>query len=279
MGEPDLKRKIVLLGDSAVGKTSLIRRYVLDSFDDRYITTIGTKITKKEVVVPGQSGNLAVTMMIWDILGQQGYTGTQAMSYVGTQGAIFACDLTRPDSLRSIETYWRPELAKVVGDVPCILVGNKVDLISERKVTDQQLAGMAKALNAHTYLSSAKTGESVEALFGKVAEITVSGDASGTGRPRPASECGPERAREPRNLTDVTDAIIQDFTGAFGDPELAMAMVRKQFSKAGLDISHPTKPALHEAIRLLAEAEHGFKSSAEIQTNLQRRRALVDKCP
>jgi small GTP-binding protein len=269
MAQPDLKRKIVLLGDSAVGKTSLIRRFVTDSFDDSYITTIGTKITKKDVRA---SNGLAVTMMIWDVLGQQGYTGTQAMSYVGTQGAIFVFDLTRPESLASIEKYWRPELAKVVGDVPCLLVGNKLDLAGQRGVGDSDVAKAASALGARHFLSSAKTGEGVEPLFAKMAEM-VAGACDA-----PPAPGGPASARAVSTLTDVTDMVILDFTQSFGDQELAMAMVRKQFAKAGLDISHPTRAALLEAVRLLAEAEQGFKSPDEIQANLLRRRAIVEKC-
>jgi small GTP-binding protein len=272
MGQPDLKRKIVLLGDSAVGKTSLIRRFVQDSFDDSYITTIGTKITKKETVVVGPVGQTSMTMMIWDILGQQGYTGTQSKSYVGTQGAIFVFDLTRKETLQSIEKYWRPELEKVAGQVPAVLVGNKVDLLGERQVSDAEISSAASSMCAQYYLSSAKTGENVEGLFSNIAEMAAAQDA----QPRGADAVV---KKEARNLTDVADMIIIDFTGSFGDSELAMAMVRKQFSRAGLDISNPTREGLHEAVRLLAEAEQNFKSPDEISRNLVRRKSLIDKCP
>ncbi|MFH0815532.1 MAG: Rab family GTPase [Methanobacteriota archaeon] len=272
MGQPDLKRKIVLLGDSAVGKTSLIRRFVLDSFDDSYITTIGTKITKKETVVKGSKGQISMSMMIWDILGQQGYTGTQSKSYLGTQGAIFVFDLTRKETLASIEKYWRPELAKVAGNVPSVLVGNKVDLLGERQVSDEEINRLAGTMHAQHYLSSAKTGENVEGLFSNIAEMAASLDAMPKGSEAVAK-------KEAHNLTDVADMMIIDFTESFGDPELAMAMVRTQFSKAGLDISNPTKAGLHEAVRLLAEAEQNFKSPEEISRNLVRRKALIDKCP
>lgn len=271
MGQADLKRKIVLLGDSAVGKTSLIRRFVLDSFDDSYITTIGTKITKKDVQIDRTGGRSAVTMMIWDVLGQQGYTGTQSMSYVGTQGAIFVFDLTRPESLASIASYWKPELAKVAGGVPCLLVGNKVDLVGRRGVSDADVAKAADSLGARHFLSSAKTGEGVEALFAKMAEMAASWCA-------PPAEAAPAADREIRSLTDAADALMLDFTRSFGDQELAMAMVRRQFAKAGLDITRPTRAALLEAVRLLAEAEQGFKSPDEISANQVRRRALLDKC-
>ena len=273
LGQPDIKRKVVLLGDSAVGKTSLIRRFVQDSFDDSYISTIGVKITKKDVEVARPEGSLAVTMMIWDILGQQGYTGTQAMSYVGTQGAIFAVDLTRPEGLESITKYWLPELSKAVGEVPRVLVGNKVDLLSERKVTDADIARVASSIGAAWFLSSAKTGEGVEPLFAKMAAISSADSCKG-----PNAEKRGGAPRAVRTLTDAADEVMLDFTSSFGDQEIAMAMVRRQFAKAGLDISHPSKPALMESVRLLAEAEQGFKSPDEILANLHRRRAIVEKC-
>ena len=67
-----VKGKICLLGDLAVGKTSLIRRYVLDTFDDKYITTIGTKVTKKrlDIELPDQQKEIDLTLLIWDIMGQ-----------------------------------------------------------------------------------------------------------------------------------------------------------------------------------------------------------------
>jgi GTPase SAR1 family protein len=70
-----MKMKICLVGEGAVGKTSLIRRYVLDEFDDRYISTLGAKITKKELVigVPTDGNSLKVDMTIWDIMGEKGF--------------------------------------------------------------------------------------------------------------------------------------------------------------------------------------------------------------
>jgi len=70
-----MKMKVCLVGEAAVGKTSLIRRFVLDDFDDKYIQTLGTKVSKKEltVAIPDGSGNMKVDMTIWDIMGQKGF--------------------------------------------------------------------------------------------------------------------------------------------------------------------------------------------------------------
>jgi small GTP-binding protein len=205
-----IKRKVVLLGDSAVGKTSVIRRFVMDKFDDKYITTIGTKVTKKEVSITKGEANIQLTLMIWDILGQQGYTSIQARSYKGADGVLFVCDLTRKDSLENIETYWLAELEKVADSVPAILIGNKVDLQDDRKVDEDTIAGFAEKLGCQYFLSSAKTGENVERLFKSLGEIVVEGiGINGKG--------DSEIDRELVTLPDAADAILIEFVDSYVD--------------------------------------------------------------
>jgi len=164
-------KKVCLLGDEGVGKTSLIRKFVMDKFDDKYITTIGTKITKKDLSYSSQGVEL--TLLIWDILGQKGYTTIQSTSYKGAEGAIMVCDLTRRETLRSLEDYWLPELTKVTGKVPLVFVGNKVDLLAERQIGDPEIASFAVKYGAPHYLASARTGEHVEDLFKKLGDLVM----------------------------------------------------------------------------------------------------------
>ena len=81
-------KKVVLLGDSAVGKTSLIRRFVHDQFDDKYISTIGVKVSKRIMPVKFQENDYEVKLMVWDIIGSQGYESSQARHIAGLNGAI-----------------------------------------------------------------------------------------------------------------------------------------------------------------------------------------------
>ncbi|MBI4999939.1 MAG: GTP-binding protein [Euryarchaeota archaeon] len=267
-----VKRKIVLLGDSEVGKTSLIRRYVTDKFDDKYITTIGTKVTKKELVVRKGSAEIDLTLMIWDVLGQKGYTSIQAKSYVGTDGVLFVCDLTRRESLDSVRGYWMTELEKVAKKAPAVLVGNKVDLREQRAISDERLARFASELGFSHFASSAKTGENVEALFARLGELVVEEvqfDAGG----------GPARAKEVATLTDACDRIMVDFVDSYGDQEMAMSIIRQQFARAGVTVTSPTKKGLLEVIDCLAAAERDFKSDGEVKANQSRRRAIVERVP
>src|SRR5438046_784173 len=87
MVDDHIKRKILLLGDGAVGKTSLIRRFVVDKFSDDYITTIGTKVTKKDLRLESPGKVTDLTFMIWDVLGQKGYKGIQESSFQGAKAA------------------------------------------------------------------------------------------------------------------------------------------------------------------------------------------------
>jgi small GTP-binding protein len=163
MAEDDLmKVKVCFIGDAGVGKTSLIKRYVLDVFDDRYIATIGTKVTKKIVDVDGQ---VKVMMLVWDIMGQKGFRELLREAYFfGAHGAIAVCDLTNKETLEELR-YWIKALTDVAGDVPIVFAGNKVDLENDRVIKEQDLQELVSKYNGKAYLTSAKTGQNVEAVF------------------------------------------------------------------------------------------------------------------
>jgi small GTP-binding protein len=92
--------KLCLLGDGAVGKTSLVRRFVFDVFDDKYLMSFGTKVVKKEIKV----GDTELDMMIWDILGQRTKDVLHAAYYRGATGALAVCDFTRPDTMKNLRS-------------------------------------------------------------------------------------------------------------------------------------------------------------------------------
>ena len=168
MAEDDLmKVKVCFIGDAGVGKTSLIKRYVLDVFDDRYIATIGTKVTKKIVDVDGQ---VKVMMLVWDIMGQKGFRELLREAYFfGAHGAIAVCDLTNKETLEELR-YWIKALTDVAGDVPIVFAGNKVDLENDRVIKEEDLQELASKYKGKAYLTSAKTGQNVEAVFKTLAE-------------------------------------------------------------------------------------------------------------
>ncbi len=168
-----IKLKLCLLGPGAVGKTSLIKRYVFDEFDDKYISTLGTKVTKKEMTIqlPTNGGTRDVNLMIWDIMGQQSFRQLLQQSYFfGAHGIIGVCDVTNKDSLESLHE-WIKSAFGVTNQVPAVILGNKCDLGEQRIVNLEEIADFASNYeNATALLSSAKTGENVEEAFKVLAQ-------------------------------------------------------------------------------------------------------------
>jgi len=271
MDTKQVKRKVLLLGDGAVGKTSLIRKFVTDKFDDKYITTIGTKITKKDLRFQTDDGEMILTLMIWDILGQKGYKSIQSSSYRGAEGAMIVCDLTRKETLDSMTEYWIPELQKVAADIPMVFVGNKCDLIDERQISKDELEGTAQKYGSESLPSSAKTGENVELIFSALGEKVIEF------KERTDAESKTSEKEEISDLTGVTDQIINEFCDAFGDRETAMAMVRQQFMGAGVDVKAPEKQALLVAVERLAQVEAGFKDEFAVKSTLAKRKRLIEQ--
>ena len=162
-----VKSKVCLVGEIAVGKTSLISRYVANMFDDRYIMTIGTKVTKKAVALPDVRPNVDVNleMTIWDIMGEKGFRQLLKEAYFyGANGILAVADLTRQSTLEDLDD-WIDHVLKVVGEIPVFIAVNKVDLREGAKFDDDAIRAFAKAYSAPWAYTSAKTGEGVEAAF------------------------------------------------------------------------------------------------------------------
>ena len=156
---PVLQKKVCLLGDFAVGKTSLVHRFVEGTFSDKYLSTIGAKVSRKLVSVQG----CMISMLIWDLVGGEA-TRLMRNYYRGASGAILVCDLTRNETFDVLIRY-AESFREVNPKSPVIIVGNKVDLITERTVDDARLARLAAKFRTAWYTTSAKTGEHVEELF------------------------------------------------------------------------------------------------------------------
>jgi small GTP-binding protein len=167
------KKKVCLLGDSAVGKTSLIRKYVLDEFSDAYLTTIGTKTSKKEMflVFPEDEKEFNVTLMIWDIMGQPSFRNILKEAYFhGANGGIVVCDLTRKGTLENIPE-WIEILTSVVGDIPLIFIGNKCDLDHQAEFGLEDIQNVAEKYGDQScFLTSAKDGRNVNTAFTTIAK-------------------------------------------------------------------------------------------------------------
>lgn len=157
--------KVCMLGDPAVGKTSLVRRYVYDKFEGKYLSTIGTNVTRK--VVNFENQNMTLTLMLWDVLGQHS-TKFHPVYYKGAKGGILVCDVTRRETLDNLNE-WVTSFFKISGKVPIIFLANKMDLEKERVVKPEELEAVSKTFDATFYMTSAKTGENVNNAFTTIA--------------------------------------------------------------------------------------------------------------
>jgi small GTP-binding protein len=151
-------RKVCLLGDGGVGKTSLVRRYVEDVFSDSYIISFGTKVSKKVIDL----GEVELTLMIWDILGQKSDDALHAAYYRGANGALLVGDQTRPETMEHL-VKWREDFLKASPGAVIVAAANKSDL--ESAILAEDLQKISTSLGTEFIPTSAKTGAGVEQLF------------------------------------------------------------------------------------------------------------------
>jgi len=171
----NLKSKLCLVGEKGVGKTSLIRRFVLDTFDDKYITTVGTKITKKELVVKRSEldTEILVDMTVWDIMGEKGFRQLLKDAYFfGANGVLAVCDLTRKRTLDDLDD-WIDGVSNIVGKIPILVAVNKSDLTDDAEFSLKEVSQTAKAFDSESLYTSAKTGEGVEECFKRLGDMMV----------------------------------------------------------------------------------------------------------
>jgi small GTP-binding protein len=166
------KFKIILCGDPGVGKTSTILKFTDNAFRTSYISTIGTSISEKIVKINGKS----VGFILWDLAGQVKFDAMRKHFYKGAEAGLLVFDLTKPESLKSIPNWYKDLIKSTerIGKIPIFILGNKNDLINERKVEKQEAEFIAKELNLDYFETSALTGENINHVFEKIAHILTS---------------------------------------------------------------------------------------------------------
>ena len=138
MAAPLIKKKICLLGAYSVGKTSLVRRFIDDTYEDDYKSTIGTDIHKKAVTIDGTE----VILMIWDVGGEEENHHIPREYVAGAHGFLFVTDGTRPDTLETIREI-RTRVYKEMDPLPEVVLLNKSDLVDEWSVSEEDEKSIA----------------------------------------------------------------------------------------------------------------------------------------
>ncbi len=155
-----LTAKICLLGEFSVGKTSLVRRFVEGIFDERYLSTLGVKISRHTLRIDQTD----IDLIIWDTAGGEKLDQIVQNYYRGAAGALLVCDVTRPETLPALPEY-ATAFHKASPNTPLVIAANKIDLTNQRRIGDEEIASVAATLNATWYATSARTGEGVHEAF------------------------------------------------------------------------------------------------------------------
>jgi len=157
--------KITILGDAAVGKTSLINQFVEGAFQEDYKPTLGANIVRKDVNL--EEVNAQVRLIMWDLAGQEKYNVIRSMYFQGCVGALVVYDVTRFQTFENIELKWLKDFKKYVKrEGAYILIGNKIDLSEDRTVPEEKGKELAEKIQASDFIeTSAKFGDNVEKAF------------------------------------------------------------------------------------------------------------------
>jgi small GTP-binding protein len=160
----DLLYKIIIIGDSNVGKSNILSRYTKDQFQGNSKATVGVELGTKFVKVEGVGAKL----QIWDTAGQERYRSLTSSYYKGCHGCFIVYDITNEQSFESINTWYEQAVKEAGKEVSIILVGNKCDLENERKVSKEKGEEKAKTMNASFFETSALSKVNIDDIFKEI---------------------------------------------------------------------------------------------------------------
>lgn len=164
--------KVCVVGDFAVGKTSLVERFVNNHFSEKYLTTVGVKVDTK--LIEHQNPPVSHKLVMWDVAGSDRFSHTEFAYLRGASGYVFVVDGTRSLTLRAVNDL-REQITEKYGASPCVLLVNKKDLTSQWEVSDDQMQDLIERY-CNVYVTSAKTGENVEDALRRIAELVIAND-------------------------------------------------------------------------------------------------------
>jgi len=164
--------KVCIVGDFAVGKTSVVERFVHKHFSEKYLTTVGVKVDTKEIGQPVHG--VTHKLVIWDVAGSDRFGHTEFAYLRGASGFIFVADGTRSKTLHTVDDL-RQQIHEQYGPAPCVLLVNKSDLTTQWEVSDERLRKLGTDYG-HIYITSAKTGDAVEAAMTELSQQIIRND-------------------------------------------------------------------------------------------------------
>ncbi|XP_016422305.1 ras-related protein Rab-23 [Cyprinus carpio] len=157
--------KVVVVGNGAVGKSSMIQRYCKGIFTKDYKKTIGVDFLERQIIVNGED----VRLMLWDTAGQEEFDAITKAYYRGAQACVLVFSTTDRESFEAISS-WREKVEMEVGDIPTVLVQNKIDLLDDTVIKNEEAEGLAKKLKLRFYRTSVKEDLNVNEVFKYLAD-------------------------------------------------------------------------------------------------------------
>ena len=167
-GKTESIYKVIVIGDPAVGKTSLLTKFATNKFEEKYLPTVGVNILKEVINLEEQ---IVVNLMFWDVAGQPQFYMLHRPYFNGADAMILVFDITRSSTFSNINNWYSTAVKYGLSGIPRILIGNKIDLKDDRKIIMPMAEHLSEKLNAPYFETSALTGDNVKLIFHKIAEL------------------------------------------------------------------------------------------------------------
>ena len=172
--EDEVVYKIVLIGESWAGKTSIINRFIDDTFNENVISTLSVQFLRKNLELPG---NKRITLDIWDTAGQERYRSLNRIFYSNAKAVILVYDITNKKSFDEIKNYWFLQIRQYCSDdIIIAIAANKYDLYELREVSNEEGEEFANSINAIFSSTSAKNNSGITNLFESIAMKMLDSD-------------------------------------------------------------------------------------------------------
>uniref|UniRef100_A0A3B3U8P2 Ras-related protein Rab-23 n=1 Tax=Poecilia latipinna TaxID=48699 RepID=A0A3B3U8P2_9TELE len=169
--------KVVVVGNGAVGKSSMIQRFCKGIFTKDYKKTIGVDFLERQIIVNGEE----VRLMLWDTAGQEEFDAITKAYYRGAQACVLVFSTTDRESYQAIDN-WREKVEAEVGNIPTVLVQNKIDLLEETVIKNEEAEALAKRLKLRFYRASVKEDLNVNEGVFNTTSSNVTNQSSSNGR-------------------------------------------------------------------------------------------------
>ncbi|MHA1321040.1 MAG: Rab family GTPase, partial [Promethearchaeota archaeon] len=168
--------KVIVIGDPAVGKTSLLTKFATEKFEETYLSTVGVQILK--VTIELKEHDATVNLMIWNIAGQPQFYMLHRPYFNGADGMLLVFDITRSSTFSNVNNWYSAAVKYGLSGIPRILIGNKIDLAEERKIILPMAEHLSEKFNAPYFETSILNGENVKAVFQKISELIFNSKAN-----------------------------------------------------------------------------------------------------